>query len=158
MSGKKIRRNKEENNCHCRCMTQLQGSEEWRAPMWKLWNRWPQRRGDSFLVLSSGGFLSFLSQEKFLRDIPKAINCRIVKQVNFKYGPTKPKLFLYCVSTLYIEWYTCVGHSALYTVSVLGREEGYTLRPRELLKAEGYIWPYIPSWVLIRTLYHFNNH
>ena len=30
--------------------------------------------------------------------------------------------------------------------------------PRELLKAEGYIWPYIPSRVLIRTLYHFNNH
>ena len=30
--------------------------------------------------------------------------------------------------------------------------------PRELLKAKGYIWPYIPSWVLIRTLYHFNSH
>ena len=26
--------------------------------------------------------------------------------------------------------------------------------PRELLKAEGYAWPYIPSWDLIRTLYH----
>ena len=30
--------------------------------------------------------------------------------------------------------------------------------PRELLNAKGYIWPYIPSQVLIRTLYHFNNH
>ena len=29
---------------------------------------------------------------------------------------------------------------------------------RELLKAEGYIWPYILSRVLIRTLYHVNNH
>ena len=29
---------------------------------------------------------------------------------------------------------------------------------RELLKAKGYIWPYIPSWVLIRTVYHFNGH
>ena len=30
--------------------------------------------------------------------------------------------------------------------------------PEELLNAKGNIWPYIPSWVLIRTLYHFNNH
>ena len=30
--------------------------------------------------------------------------------------------------------------------------------PRELLKAKGYMWPYIPSQVLIRTLYNFNNH
>ena len=30
--------------------------------------------------------------------------------------------------------------------------------PRELLKTEGYIWPCIPSRVLIRTLYNFNNH
>ena len=30
--------------------------------------------------------------------------------------------------------------------------------PRELLKAEGYIWPYILSRVLTRTLYHFNYH
>ena len=28
---------------------------------------------------------------------------------------------------------------------------------RELLKAKGYVWPYIPSRVLIRTLYNFNN-
>ena len=30
--------------------------------------------------------------------------------------------------------------------------------PRELLKAKGHIWPYIPSGVLIRTVYHFKNH
>ena len=30
--------------------------------------------------------------------------------------------------------------------------------PRELLKAEGYIWSYIPSRFLIRTLYHFIRH
>ena len=50
---------------------------------------------------------------------------------------------------------------ALHLVSALGREEGYTVKytpPPELLKAEGYIWPYIPSRVLIRTFYHFNNH
>ena len=29
---------------------------------------------------------------------------------------------------------------------------------RELLKAKGYIWPYNPSWALIRTVYYFNNH
>ena len=29
---------------------------------------------------------------------------------------------------------------------------------REVLKAKGYIWLYIPSWVLIQTLYHLNNH
>ena len=31
------------------------------------------------------------------------------------------------------------------------------LSPRELLKENGYIWPYIPSWVLLRTVYHFNS-
>ena len=31
------------------------------------------------------------------------------------------------------------------------------LTPRELLKAMGYIWPYIPSRVLIRAVYHLNN-
>ena len=30
--------------------------------------------------------------------------------------------------------------------------------PRELRKLKGYIWLYIPSWVLIRTVYNFNNH
>ena len=30
--------------------------------------------------------------------------------------------------------------------------------PRELLKAMGYILPYIMSRVLLRTVYHFNNH
>ena len=54
-----------------------------------------------------------------------------------------------------------------YAVSVLGQHKGYTVKynplsegvtqgqsRRELLKAKGYIWPYIPSQVLIRTLNH----
>ena len=31
------------------------------------------------------------------------------------------------------------------------------LRLKDFLKAEGYIQPYIPSRVLIQTVYHFNN-
>ena len=47
--------------------------------------------------------------------------------------------------------------------TVFGHDKGYLvkytpLRRKELLKAKGYIWPYIPSWVLIRTVYHFNIH
>ena len=30
--------------------------------------------------------------------------------------------------------------------------------PGELLKAMGYIWPYVPSRVLIRTFYYFNKY
>ena len=63
--------------------------------------------------------------------------------------------------------------AVIENVSVLGREEGYTVKytptsegvPEDQawgnwteLKAEGYIWPYIPSRVLIRILYHFNIH
>ena len=40
--------------------------------------------------------------------------------------------------------------------SVWRSSRGQSLR--ELLKAEGYIWLYILSRVLIRTLYHFNNY
>ena len=58
----------------------------------------------------------------------------------------------------------------IYCIRIKTREEIYNQiypsawrssrgrSPRELLKAEGYIWPYIPSQVLILTLYHFNNH
>ena len=59
----------------------------------------------------------------------------------------------------------------LYNVSVLGREEGYTVKytplPEGVPEGEaqgnswrqrGYIWSYILSWVLIRTVYHFNSH
>ena len=39
-----------------------------------------------------------------------------------------------------------------FTVHSLG------LCPQELFQAKRYIWPYIPSWVLIRTVYHLNSH
>ena len=43
-----------------------------------------------------------------------------------------------------------------YTPLPEGVPEGSS--PRELLKAKGYSRPYIPSQVLIRTVYHFNSH
>ena len=66
-------------------------------------------------------------------------------------------------------WCGIVGYAmvGLGNVSVLGGEEGYTakygLNPREFPRAQpegppegsGHILPYIPSRVLIRTLYHF---
>ena len=41
--------------------------------------------------------------------------------------------------------------------SPVGLWKGLKRRLRELLKAKGYIWPYTPSQVLIRTVYHLNN-
>ena len=42
-----------------------------------------------------------------------------------------------------------------YIISTDGLPKGQSLR--ELQKANGYIWPYIQSAVLIQTLNNFNN-
>ena len=49
-----------------------------------------------------------------------------------------------------------VGYTVKYFPLTEGVPEGKARW--ELLKAKAYIWQYIQSWVLIRTLYHFNNH
>ena len=72
---------------------------------------------------------------------------------------------LYCTQQdTGLQYYSIILY---YTVSVLGRDEGYTakygLNPREFPRAQpegtpegsGHISPYIPSQVLIRTFYHF---
>ena len=72
---------------------------------------------------------------------------RLYPYIYFKYVNT----VLYCFRTR-----TRLGiHGQIYPFTW---RSSWGRSLREFLKAKGYIWPYIPSPVLIRTVYHFNSH